>query len=68
MKMGWYKVLRSSFDYALAALDPVLTDLGVKEKETIKLPLSQALQFERDSDVLGSVLSRHDWIIGRNDF
>ena len=35
MKMGWYKVPKSSFDYAPAALDPVFTDLGVNQAARI---------------------------------
>ena len=39
-KMGWYKVLRSIFDYAPAVLDPRLTDLGTKEPDLATLPMA----------------------------
>ena len=35
-KMGWYKIPRSSFDYAPASIDTVLMDRGVKEPEEWK--------------------------------
>ena len=57
VKMGWYKVPRSSFDYAPASLDPVLVELGVKERESLKFPLAHALHFERDARTMSLIAS-----------
>ena len=49
--MGWYKVPRPVFDYALAILDPLLSDLGDKESNSATLSMAQVIMFERDSHV-----------------
>ena len=51
-KMGWYKVPRSIFDYAPAILDPLLSDLGVKESDLDTLPMAQVIMFERDAQTV----------------
>ena len=68
-KMGWYKVPRSVFDYALAILNPFLTELGSKESESATLPMAQVIKFERDARTVshqllpgyGSVLIQDDY-------
>ena len=57
VKMGWHKVPCSNFDYAPASLNPVLVQLGVKEKESLKLPLAHALHLERDTRTMSLVTS-----------
>ena len=57
MKMAWYKVPCSSFDYAPAIIDPFLTDLGVKEAEQLKLPMSQVHRIECDARTMSLVAS-----------
>ena len=47
--MGWYKVPRSSFDYAPALLDTVLVNRGVKEPKERKVTTATLVQFEKDA-------------------
>ena len=49
MKMGWYKVPQSIFDYAPSAIDPVLMDMGIKGGDELKVPTSQLVRFECDA-------------------
>ena len=39
VQMGWYKVPRSAFDYALSSVNPILMDVGMKEKEVLGVPI-----------------------------
>ena len=55
--MEWYKVPRSCFEYTPASLDPIVVKLGVKEKESLKVPLSQALHIERDARTMSLIAS-----------
>ena len=45
----------SSFDYAPASLDPILVELGVKERESLKFPLAHAVCFERDARTMSLI-------------
>ena len=49
MKMGWYKVPQSIFDYAPSVIDPILTDRGIKEGDEQKVPTSLLVRFEYDA-------------------
>ena len=62
-KMGWYKVQRSSFDYTPCNLDPILSDLGVKESESSPLPTLQVVKFERDAQTLSLIGSFLDMMV-----
>ena len=60
VQMGWYKVPRSSFDYAPATLDSVLVDRGVKETDERKISTSTLIRFEQDSRTMSLVASFMD--------
>ena len=62
VKMGWYKILRSSFDYAPASIDQVLVDRGVKEPEERKIPTSTLARFEKDARTMSLIGSFWDML------
>ena len=51
-RMGWYKVLRQSFDYAPASLDSILFERGVKEPDSIQIEAATLIKMERESRTL----------------
>ena len=53
--MGWYKVPRSSFDYAPAALDLILMDQGIKEPEEHKISTTMLVRFEWDARTMSLI-------------
>ena len=62
VKMGWYKVSRSSFDYAPASIDQVLVDRGVKEPEERKIPTSTLIRLEKDARTMSLIGSFSDML------
>ena len=58
--MGWYKVPRSSFDYAPASLDSVLVDHGGKGPEERKVTTATLVQFEKDARTMSLIGSFSD--------
>ena len=57
MRLGWYRVPRQHFDFAPATLDPLFTDMGIRERDHVKIPTKHVARGEKDARTTSLIAS-----------